>query len=71
MDLNARSVFLLTREVGRRCMLPRGQGRVVNIASMAALGGTAHSIQAAAYHASKGAVAAVEKAGTAIETVMA
>eukprot|EP01036_Dinobryon_divergens_P060498 gene60498-80681_t len=35
MDLNARSVFLLTREVVRRCMLPRGEGRIVNIASVA------------------------------------
>ena len=42
MDLNARSVFLLTREVARRSMLPGGQGRIVNIASVAALGGTAH-----------------------------
>lgn len=62
MDLNARSVFLLTREVVRRSMLPRGQGRIVNIASMAALGGTARSMQAAAYHASKGAVASLTRA---------
>ena len=62
MDLNARSVFLLTREVARRSMLPRGQGRIVNIASVAALGGTAHSMQAAAYHASKGAVASLTRA---------
>lgn len=62
MDLNARSVFLLTREVVRRCMLPRGEGRIVNIASVAALGGTARSMQAAAYHASKGAVASLTRA---------
>ncbi len=62
MDLNARGVFLLTREVARRSMLPRGRGRVVNIASVAALGGTAHSMQAAAYHASKGAVASLTRA---------
>ena len=62
MDLNARSVFLLTREVAKRSMLPRGEGRIVNIASMAALGGTAHSMRAAAYHASKGAVATLTRA---------
>jgi gluconate 5-dehydrogenase len=62
MDLNARSVFLLTREVVRHSMLPRGHGRIVNIASVAALGGTAHSMQAAAYHASKGAVASLTRA---------
>lgn len=62
MDLNARAVFLLTREVARRCMLPRKQGRILNIASIAALGGTANSMQAAAYHASKGALVTLTKA---------
>ena len=62
MDLNARGIFLLTCEVAKRCMLPRGQGRIVNIASVAALGGTAHSMQAAAYHASKGAAASLTRA---------
>ncbi|WP_372658584.1 SDR family oxidoreductase [Hydrogenophaga sp.] len=62
LDLNLRSVFLLTREVARRSMLPRQQGRVINIASTAALGGSARSMQAAAYHASKGAVASLTKA---------
>jgi NAD(P)-dependent dehydrogenase (short-subunit alcohol dehydrogenase family) len=62
MDLNARSVFLLSREVVKRSMLPRQQGRIVNTASIAALGGTVGSMQAAAYHASKGAVATLTKA---------
>lgn len=62
MDLNARSLFLLTREVVRRSMLPRGKGSIVNIASIAALGGSAQSMQAAAYHASKGAVASLTRA---------
>jgi NAD(P)-dependent dehydrogenase (short-subunit alcohol dehydrogenase family) len=61
MDLNVRSVFLLSCEVARRGMLPRRQGRIVNIASIAALGGTAYSMQAAAYHASKGAVASLTR----------
>lgn len=62
MDLNARGVFLLTREVARRSMLPRGGGRVVNVSSIAALGGTVGSMRAAAYHASKGAVASLTRA---------
>ena len=62
MDLNARSVFLLSREVVKRSMMPRGAGRIVNISSIAALGGTVGSMQAAAYHASKGAVATLTKA---------
>jgi len=62
MALNTRSVFLLTREVAQRFMLPRGQGRIVNVASIAALGGTSRTMQAAAYHASKGALATLTKA---------
>ena len=61
MDLNVRGVFLLAREVARRSMLRRGSGRIINIASIAALGGS-NSMQAAAYHASKGAVAALTRA---------
>ena len=61
MDLNVRGVFLLAREVARRSMLPRRGGRIINIASIAALGGS-NSLQAAAYHASKGAVAALTRA---------
>ncbi|MEO8298583.1 MAG: SDR family NAD(P)-dependent oxidoreductase [Burkholderiales bacterium] len=63
MSLNVRSVFLLSREVARRSMLPQGQGRIVNVASIAALGGSGSgSIRAAAYHASKGAVVSLTRA---------
>lgn len=62
MNLNARGLFLLTREIVRRSMLPRGYGRVINIASVAALGGSAGAMQAAAYHASKGAVCSLTRA---------
>lgn len=61
MDLNVRGVFLLSREVARRSMIPSGQGRIVNVSSIAALGGSG-SMQAAAYHASKGAVASLTRA---------
>jgi gluconate 5-dehydrogenase len=61
MNLNVRGVFLLSREIARRSMIPRGWGRIVNLSSIAALGGSLE-MQAAAYHASKGAVATLTKA---------
>ncbi len=62
MNLNARGMFILTREIGRLSMIPRRHGRVINISSVAGLGGTRGSIQALAYHASKGAVNTLTKA---------
>jgi len=61
VNLNLRGLFLLSREVARRSMIPRRQGRIVNTASIAALGGSL-GMSAAAYHASKGAVVALTKA---------
>jgi gluconate 5-dehydrogenase len=61
MNLNVRGVFLLSREIARRSMIPRGWGRIVNLSSIAALGGSLE-MQAVAYHASKGAVATLTKA---------
>jgi NAD(P)-dependent dehydrogenase (short-subunit alcohol dehydrogenase family) len=56
MNLNVRGLFLLTREIGKRSMIPRRSGKVVNIASVAALGGNVKLMQAIGYHTSKGAV---------------
>ena len=39
MDLNVRAVFLISQAVGKRCMIPRGAGRIVNVASIAGLSG--------------------------------
>ena len=61
MDLNVRGLFLLSREIAKRSMIPRSYGRIVNTASIAALGGSLE-MQAAAYHASKGAVASLTRA---------
>lgn len=61
MNLNVRGVFLLSREIARRSMIPRGWGRIVNTASIAALGGSLE-MQAVAYHASKGAVVSMTRA---------
>lgn len=62
MNLNVRGLFLLTREIGKRSMIPRRSGRVVNIASLAALGGNVDVMQAVGYNASKGAVLSYTRA---------
>ena len=56
MDLNINALFFLTREVGRRAMIPRQSGRIINIASIAGLGGNPGGIHTIAYNTSKGAV---------------
>ncbi|MBV2236034.1 MAG: SDR family oxidoreductase [Sterolibacterium sp.] len=56
MNLNVDALFFLTREVGRRAMLPRRSGKIINIASIAGLGGNPAEIQTIAYNTSKGAV---------------
>jgi NAD(P)-dependent dehydrogenase (short-subunit alcohol dehydrogenase family) len=55
MNLNLTGVFLLTQAVGKRWMIPRRQGRIVNIASIAGLNGSKpEDLRAIAYHTSKG-----------------
>jgi gluconate 5-dehydrogenase len=57
MNLNVRSIFLLCQAFGKRSMIPRGQGRIVNIASIAGLAGNPPgTMQTIAYNTSKGAV---------------
>ena len=56
MDLNVRAVFLISQAVGRRCMIPRGAGRIVNVASIAGLSGNGPAMTTLAYNTSKGAV---------------
>src|SRR4029078_4992659 len=38
IDLNLTAMFLVTQEVGRRSMVPRRQGKVINVASVLGLG---------------------------------
>jgi NAD(P)-dependent dehydrogenase (short-subunit alcohol dehydrogenase family) len=56
MNLNVRGYFVLSQQVARLSMIPRRQGRIINIASIAGLGGNPPDMQTLAYNTSKGAV---------------
>ena len=56
MNLNIRSIFLMSQAVGKRCMIPRRQGRIINVASIAGLSGNGPEMTMVAYNTSKGAV---------------
>lgn len=56
-NLNVRGLFLLTQRIGKRSMMPRNHGRIINMASIAGLVGNAPGThQTIAYNTSKGAV---------------
>jgi NAD(P)-dependent dehydrogenase (short-subunit alcohol dehydrogenase family) len=56
MNLNVRGYFILSQQVARRSMIARKSGRIINIASIAGLGGNPPEMQTIAYNTSKGAV---------------
>ena len=56
MNLNVRGYFILAQQVARRSMIPRKQGRIINVASIAGLGGNPAGMNTLAYNTSKGAV---------------
>jgi gluconate 5-dehydrogenase len=57
MNLNVRSIFLLCQAIGKQSMIPRGRGRIVNIASIAGLAGNPPgAMQTIAYNTSKAAL---------------
>jgi NAD(P)-dependent dehydrogenase (short-subunit alcohol dehydrogenase family) len=57
MNLNIRSIFLLSQAVAKASMIPRRYGRIINVASIAGLSGNGpESMQTIAYNTSKGAV---------------
>ena len=64
MNLNLDAQFFLCREVGKRSMLPRRSGKIVNIASIAGLYGNppAWGMQTIAYNTSKGALVNMTRA---------
>ena len=56
MNLNVRGYFILSQQVAKTSMIPRRQGRIINLASIAGLGGNPPEMQTIAYNTSKGAV---------------
>jgi gluconate 5-dehydrogenase len=56
MNLNVRGYFILSQEVAKRCFIPRGKGRILNVASIAGLAGNPSEMKTIAYNTSKGAV---------------
>src|SRR5258707_4769766 len=56
MNLNIRSLFLLSQRIGKLSMIPNNYGRIINVASIAGLRGGTGDMQMIAYHTSKGAV---------------
>ena len=57
MNLNIRSIFLVSQAVGKLSMIPRQYGRIINIASIAGLAGNPPgTMKTVAYNTSKGAV---------------
>ena len=56
MNLNIRSVFLLSQHVAKSSMIPNRYGRIINLASVAGLFGNTGEMQTVAYNTSKGAV---------------
>jgi len=61
MNLNVRSVFLTSQAIARASMIPRQQGRIINIASIAGLRGSSTQ-QTVAYNTSKAAVVNLTRA---------
>ncbi len=56
MNLNVRSVFLFSQYLAKHSMIPRKQGRIINLASIKGLMGNAEHDDIIAYNASKAAV---------------
>ncbi|MBK8073684.1 MAG: SDR family oxidoreductase [Ramlibacter sp.] len=56
MNLNIRGYFILSQHIGKHSMIPRKSGRIINVASIAGLGGNPRGMQTVAYNTSKGAV---------------
>ncbi|WP_313078876.1 SDR family oxidoreductase [Pulveribacter sp.] len=56
MNLNVRGYFLLSQAIARADMIPRKGGRIINVASIAGLGGNPIEMKTIAYNTSKGAV---------------
>ena len=56
MNLNVRGYFILSQHIAKHSMIPRKSGRIINVASIAGLGGNPSGMTTIAYNTSKGAV---------------
>lgn len=56
MNLNVRSYFILSQQIANRWMIPKRQGRIINISSITGLNGNPSAMKTLAYNTSKTAV---------------
>jgi NAD(P)-dependent dehydrogenase (short-subunit alcohol dehydrogenase family) len=56
INLNVNATFFLSQEVGRRCMIPRRKGKIINMASVAGLRAHGTGMTTIAYDTSKAAM---------------
>jgi gluconate 5-dehydrogenase len=62
MDLNINAMFFLTQEVGRRSMIPKRTGKIINTASVAGLHAGPPELTTIAYNTSKAAAISFTRA---------
>jgi NAD(P)-dependent dehydrogenase (short-subunit alcohol dehydrogenase family) len=62
MNLNVRGIFVLSQAIGKHCFIPRKSGSIINVASIAGLGGNPAFMKTVAYNTSKAAVINFTKA---------
>jgi gluconate 5-dehydrogenase len=55
MNLNVHAMFFLSQYVGKHVMIPKRYGKIINISSVAGLGGNPPGMSTIAYNTSKGA----------------
>jgi len=61
MDLNINAMFFISQDVGRRSMIPRRSGKIINVASVAGLHADP-GMKTVAYNASKAAAISLTRA---------
>ena len=55
INLNVNAIFFLSQYVGKQVMIPKRSGKIINISSIAGLGGNPPGMATIAYNTSKGA----------------